>query len=235
MQFGLCISRRFNGRTVRIADEDAEQEKILQAQPDGSRALCGLGLIDAYLGRKEEALREGRRAVELLPLEKDALLGVCGVEYLALIAAWVGDKDFAFEQLESIIRLPSSLSYGNLKLTPFWGSASWRSPLRKTCRRSEAACHGEISSAERTRLPRLAVALAKAARAGDRAFAIANFFRRTTRHLLRAKHVAARTPQPACVGACAPQSATSAVQKNPPTSRVRFHRISCSTSVNGQK
>jgi hypothetical protein len=65
-------------------------------------------------------MREGRRAVELLPIEKDALGGVCMVEWLGLIAAWAGDKDLAFEQLESIIRLPSPLSYGNLKLMPFW-------------------------------------------------------------------------------------------------------------------
>jgi serine/threonine protein kinase/tetratricopeptide (TPR) repeat protein len=98
----------------------AEQQKVVQAQPDGSKALCSLGLIDAFLGRKEEALREGRRAVELLPVEKDALDGVCLVEYLAIIAGRVGDKDLAFEQLESIIRRPSPISYGNLKLLPFW-------------------------------------------------------------------------------------------------------------------
>jgi serine/threonine protein kinase len=98
----------------------AEQQKVVQAQPNDNRAVCELGLIDAGLGRKEEALREGRRAVELLPLEKDALEGVSMVEHLAMIAAWVGDKDLAFEQLESIIGLPSPLSYGNLKLMPFW-------------------------------------------------------------------------------------------------------------------
>ena len=53
----------------------AEQEKIVQAQPNYGPALCVLGLIDAALGRKEEALREGRRAVELLPVEKDAING----------------------------------------------------------------------------------------------------------------------------------------------------------------
>src|SRR5213592_953698 len=53
----------------------AEQEKIVQAQPNYGPALCVLGLIDAGLGRKEEALREGRRAVELLPVEKDSMNG----------------------------------------------------------------------------------------------------------------------------------------------------------------
>jgi len=98
----------------------AEQEKIVQAQPNYGPALCVLGLIDAGLGRKEEALREGRRAVELLPVEKDSMNGTNMVKYLAAIAAWVGDKDLACEQLASIIRRPSNLSYGQLKLLPFW-------------------------------------------------------------------------------------------------------------------
>ena len=54
----------------------AEQQKVVQAQPNDSQALGLLGLIDAYLGRKQEALREGRRAVELVPMEKDPLEGV---------------------------------------------------------------------------------------------------------------------------------------------------------------
>ena len=98
----------------------AEQEKIVQAQPNYGPALCVLGLIDAGLGRKEEALREGRRAVELLPVEKDAVQGPAMIKYLAMIAAWVGDKDLAFEQLTIAIRHPSDLSYGQLKLLPFW-------------------------------------------------------------------------------------------------------------------
>src|SRR5262245_60024114 len=53
----------------------AEQEKIVQAQPNYGPALCVLGLIDAGLGRKEDALREGHRAVELLHVEKDAMEG----------------------------------------------------------------------------------------------------------------------------------------------------------------
>jgi serine/threonine-protein kinase len=98
----------------------AEQQKILQAPESYGPALCVLGLIDAALGRKEEALREGRRAVELLPVEKDAIHGVSMVEYLAMIATWVGDKDLACEQLAIAVRPPSPLNYGHLKLLPFW-------------------------------------------------------------------------------------------------------------------
>jgi TolB-like protein/Flp pilus assembly protein TadD len=98
----------------------AEQEKTVQAQPNYGPALCALGLIDAGLGRKEEALREGRRAVELLPVEKDAINGPLMIVYLAMIAAWVGDKDLACEKLAIAVRPPSTVSYGQLKLLPFW-------------------------------------------------------------------------------------------------------------------
>ena len=97
-----------------------QQEKTVQVEPNYGPALCVLGLIDAGLGRKEEALREGRRAVELVPVEKDALVGPTLIKYLAVIAAWTGDKDLACEQLAIAIRPPSTLSYGQLKLLPFW-------------------------------------------------------------------------------------------------------------------
>ena len=98
----------------------AQQEKTVQAESNYGPALCVLGLIDAGLGRKEEALREGRRAVELVPVEKDALVGPTMIKYLAMIAAWTGDKDLACEQLAMAVRPPSTVSYGQLKLLPFW-------------------------------------------------------------------------------------------------------------------
>jgi TolB-like protein/Flp pilus assembly protein TadD/predicted Ser/Thr protein kinase len=101
----------------------AEQEKTVQAQPDYGPAWCVLGVIDAALGRKAEALREGRRAVELLPVEKDPINGMVVIKYLAMIAAWVGEKDLACEQLATAVRSPISgmdLSYGELKLMPWW-------------------------------------------------------------------------------------------------------------------
>ena len=98
----------------------AEQEKLVRAHPDNAGDVCVLGLIDAALGRKEEALREGRRAVELLPMEKDAINGTRLMVALARIAASVGDKDLACEQLGTAIRYPASPSYGTLKMMPWW-------------------------------------------------------------------------------------------------------------------
>jgi serine/threonine protein kinase/tetratricopeptide (TPR) repeat protein len=98
----------------------AEQEKLVSTNPDDAGALCVLGLIDAALGRKEEALREGSRAVELLPVEKDAIGGTRMIVWLARIAAWAGDNDLACKQLARASRLPSGVHYGELKLLPFW-------------------------------------------------------------------------------------------------------------------
>ena len=101
----------------------AEQEKTVQAQADYGPAWCVLGVIDAALGRKEDALREGRRAVELLPVGKDPFNGMLMIKYLAMIAAWVGEKDLACEQIITVVRSPAGgldLSYGELKLMPFW-------------------------------------------------------------------------------------------------------------------
>jgi serine/threonine protein kinase/tetratricopeptide (TPR) repeat protein len=99
----------------------AEQEKLVRARPDNPGALCVLGLIDAALGRNEEALREGQRAVELLPVEKDAINGMRMIVGLARIAAWVDEKDLACKQLARASRLPGpKVSYGELKLLPWW-------------------------------------------------------------------------------------------------------------------
>jgi serine/threonine-protein kinase len=99
-----------------------EQEKVVKAQPDYGPAWCILGLIDAGLGKKEQALREGRRAIELLPVIKDSINGASMIEYFAITAAWVGEKELACEQLEAALRLPAGWfsSYGQLKLSPVW-------------------------------------------------------------------------------------------------------------------
>ena len=117
------IARMTNDQSKARADflaSRARQEKVVQAQPDYGPALCVLALIDAGLGRKDDALREGRRAIELLPVAKDAINGAHMIEYFAITAAWVGQKDLACEQLAIATRLPGTLSYGQLKLLPYW-------------------------------------------------------------------------------------------------------------------
>jgi TolB-like protein/DNA-binding winged helix-turn-helix (wHTH) protein/Tfp pilus assembly protein PilF len=119
---GIIARMTKDDEKARSAFNDArlEQEKLVQAQPNFGPPLVVLGLIDAALGRKEEALREGQRAVELLPVERDSIKGALVMEYSAIIAAWVGDKNLACERLATAVRYPSPLSYGDLKLLPFW-------------------------------------------------------------------------------------------------------------------
>ena len=100
-----------------------EQEKMVQARPDYGPPLCVLGLIDAALGRKEEALQEGRRAIELSPVEKDSIQGSQMLVYFAVIAAWVDEKDTALQYLAANGQSyggQTVASYGALKLLPFW-------------------------------------------------------------------------------------------------------------------
>jgi TolB-like protein/class 3 adenylate cyclase/Tfp pilus assembly protein PilF len=98
----------------------AEAAKLVVEQPDYPEGLCVLGMADAALGNKEDAIREGRRAVELLPVTKDSIVGALLVKNLALIYAWTGEKDLALKQLAIATNIPGYLSYGELRLHPYW-------------------------------------------------------------------------------------------------------------------
>ena len=94
----------------------------MQKQKDYWPALCVLGMIDAGLGNKQAALEEGRRAMELVPVEKDSVNGQAMVVYFALIAAWVGEEDLALQHLGAAAPTPGAsliASHGILKLSPF--------------------------------------------------------------------------------------------------------------------
>jgi TolB-like protein/predicted Ser/Thr protein kinase len=106
-----------------FAKARAEQEKLVEAQPNYGPALCTLAMIDAALGQKDLALEEGRRAIALMPVEKDAVDGSRVLQYFAITIAWTGEKELALQQLEAGVRAPvasAMLSYGALKLFPIW-------------------------------------------------------------------------------------------------------------------
>jgi tetratricopeptide (TPR) repeat protein len=107
-------------------------EKLVQEQPDYAAAWSLLGRIDAALGRREEAIREGRRACELLPLSKDAWFGPMHLRSLAKIYAWTGEKELAFAQLEQVAALEvGRFDYGDLKLDPDWDALRGDSRFEK--------------------------------------------------------------------------------------------------------
>jgi len=118
------VAARMRGDTAAahaaFAKTRAETAKLIADQPDYAEALCVLGMADAALGNKEEAIREGRRAVELTPVSKNAIAGPSLIECLALIDAWTGEKDLALHQLAVAVSTPGFLSYGELRLHPYW-------------------------------------------------------------------------------------------------------------------
>lgn len=116
----------------------AQQEKVIYSQGDYAPSLCVLGVIDAGLGRKEDAVREGRRAVELLPVEKDTLNGVRVREFLAVIYAWIGEKDLACEQIGGCHSVPRQRELRSAKPPPFLGFTPGRSALRSNRRLARA-------------------------------------------------------------------------------------------------
>jgi TolB-like protein/class 3 adenylate cyclase/Flp pilus assembly protein TadD len=102
-----------------------ELEKAVREQPDNAQALIALGMVDAALGQKKDAIREGRRAIELFPVSKDAIDGSLLMEYLAAIYATSGKADAAIDQLAATAKIPGHLNYGELRLDPIWD------PLRR--------------------------------------------------------------------------------------------------------
>jgi serine/threonine protein kinase/cytochrome c-type biogenesis protein CcmH/NrfG len=119
---GLAARARGDAAAARAAFASArvEAETTVREQPDYGPNLCVLGMIDAALGRKEDAIREGRRAVELLPVAKDSIAGAGIMEYLGIIYAWTGEKKLAIDQVAATLQIPSNLNYGTLRLHPFW-------------------------------------------------------------------------------------------------------------------
>jgi hypothetical protein len=81
-----------------------------------------LGLIDAGLGRKGEALQEGQRALELTPMAKDYLDTADVLYFYAVICAWTGERNLTIEQLETLAKIPAGITYGDIRLNPYWDS-----------------------------------------------------------------------------------------------------------------
>jgi TolB-like protein/Tfp pilus assembly protein PilF len=95
-------------------------EQTLIKRPDDAEPLIWMGLTDAALGRKEDAIREGREAVAREPISRDASTGVDFQTSLAQIYAWAGEKDLAIEQLAAVVKLPNGPTVGYLKLSADW-------------------------------------------------------------------------------------------------------------------
>lgn len=92
-------------------------ESAVQEAPHNAERHANLGLCYAFMGRKEEAMREGRRAVELKPESKDAYDGAIMNSCLALIYARVGENALAIPLIERLLRTPGAVDSVNYSIT----------------------------------------------------------------------------------------------------------------------
>jgi tetratricopeptide (TPR) repeat protein len=117
---------------ARAAFEECLTKKNAAGHPNyvhwiESHSLAYIAEIDAALGRKDDAIREGRKAVELWPLTRDARAAGHVAAYLAIVYMWTGERDAALQQLAEVAKLPvpiapasPGLTAGELKLDPLW-------------------------------------------------------------------------------------------------------------------
>jgi serine/threonine-protein kinase len=117
-------NRRFagDGRAARAYFDSAASilARRSQARPDDPTLHSTLGLVYAGLGRREDAIREGRRAVELVPSEKDTWYGVDMLRNLAVVYATLGEADSTVKELRTLLSVPSWISVPLLKADPTW-------------------------------------------------------------------------------------------------------------------
>ena len=132
--WALCLVQAYalkgDAVNVRTYAEEARKafEEQLRAAPKDAQLHVELGLALAYLGRKEEAIREGERGVALDPVSKDAYTGPYFQHQLVRIYMLVGELEKALDQLEPLLKIPYFLSPGRLKVDPNFD------PLRKNPR-----------------------------------------------------------------------------------------------------
>ena len=122
--WGICLAQAYalKGDTANVRKHAEESrkafEEVLRQSPLDAQRHVLLGLSLAYLGRKDEAIREGRRGVELMPVSKDAFNGAYMQHQLARIYLLVGEPEKALENLEPLLKIPYFLSPGWLKIDP---------------------------------------------------------------------------------------------------------------------
>lgn len=121
--FQGCVARAAGDLERAMSAFSATRSKLeakLRDKPDDPILLGQLALVDAGLGRKQDAISEAQRAVALRPLSQDALDGATVLSSLAMTYAWTGDVNAALEQLGVVAKAPGGPDYGELKYCPAW-------------------------------------------------------------------------------------------------------------------
>ncbi|HJT82527.1 MAG TPA: tetratricopeptide repeat protein [Chthoniobacterales bacterium] len=119
---GNCYKLLKEDEKARVAYEKALPlvQKMVQEAPEDPSRHAMLGELLAMLGRKEEAIQEGKRAMELKPESKDAFDGPAFTTSMAQIYTWVGERDQALQLIEKLLDTPNGLTAPILKIDPVW-------------------------------------------------------------------------------------------------------------------
>ena len=122
--WGICLAQAYAlmGDAANVRShaevERKEYEEQLRATPNDAQRHALVGLALAYLGRKEDAIREGQRAAELAPVTKDAYTGAYIQHVLVRIYILVGEPEKALDHLQALLKVPYILSPAWLKIDP---------------------------------------------------------------------------------------------------------------------
>ena len=124
LTWGLALAETYalrgdTARTHAYADSASiAGEAYLREAPENAQLHVLMGTVLAYLGRKADAIREGRRGVELMPLSRNAYQSPYLQHQLARIYLLVGEPEQALDVLETLMRIPYFLSPGWLRVDP---------------------------------------------------------------------------------------------------------------------
>jgi tetratricopeptide (TPR) repeat protein len=126
--YAILITRlqeeQFEGNS-KFVEVRQELSKRAERSPAKANLVSQLAVVDALLNNKVKAISEAKRAVEMLPVSRDAMDGPGMLINLAVVYAWTDEPDLAFATLAPLINIPSGIYYGQLSRDPYW------EPLRK--------------------------------------------------------------------------------------------------------
>jgi len=126
--YSILLARLRRGQSGADISFDQTREQLNQKvrkSPGNAKLLSQLAVVDALLNSKEAAIWGAKRAIEMLPVSKDAMDGPDIAMNLAVVYAWTNELDLAFETLGPLTKTPKGIYYGDLKLSSYW------EPLRR--------------------------------------------------------------------------------------------------------
>jgi serine/threonine protein kinase/TolB-like protein/Tfp pilus assembly protein PilF len=110
----------FSAAGTIFTDTRARLVALFGEEPNEALQLAALARVEAMLNRRKEAIRKAERAVELLPITKDSIVGAWLCTSLAAVYGWTGEGDLALQQLKKVAEIPAGVAYGDLKFNPWW-------------------------------------------------------------------------------------------------------------------